>query len=279
MTAPLKSGTVGNVVHGSHGRRFAAHFEARPQDVRPLPDDNPAVVDGRSIFQHSVVSPEDAGRILISGANQRKIGAFVSKGKWRGFPIYTLTLEERASCPRSCEHWLSCYGSTMPYARRHRHGENLEVILAAEVKLLAIRHPAGFVVRLHVLGDFYSREYVGLWHTLLLQTPALHIFGYTANHPNGDIGLAVNILNFSFPGRVSIRFSGENVPAHVLRARTIWRQPESHMVEEGLVCPAQTGRVECCGACGFCWQSDKPVAFIAHGRVVRGKGKKAGHDI
>ena len=93
---------------------------------------------------------------LKSGENSAKIGGLIVKGRWRGFPVYTLTLEERATCPRTCHHWRSCFGNGTHLADRIAAGANLEWRLEREVALLDIDHPRGFVVRLHVLGDFYS---------------------------------------------------------------------------------------------------------------------------
>ena len=56
----------------------------------------------------------------------------------------------------------------------------MEARLEREIEVLDVRHGGGFVVRLHVLGDFYSVEYVGLWRRLLRQYPTLRVFGYTA---------------------------------------------------------------------------------------------------
>lgn len=47
----------------------------------------------------------DMSSILVSGFLNVKIGRDVRKGKWKGYWIYTLSLEARATCPRSCEHW------------------------------------------------------------------------------------------------------------------------------------------------------------------------------
>src|SRR5262249_50176189 len=57
---------------------------------------------------------------------------------------------------------------------------DLEWRLERDVARLRMKHPDGFVVRLHVLGDFYSVEYVKLWGKLLERHPGLHIFGFTA---------------------------------------------------------------------------------------------------
>jgi hypothetical protein len=143
-------------------RRFTDHKKVgKPLTLSP---DHPAVIEGRTMFPSRVTEEHD--RLLKSGQNQRKLGSHVSKGRWAGMPIFTLTLEERATCPRSCQHWNDCYGNHMHWPKRHAHGPELEGKLALELAVLAAKYPAGFVVRLHILGDFYSSEYVRRWYRL-----------------------------------------------------------------------------------------------------------------
>jgi hypothetical protein len=113
--------------------------------------------------------------VLKPGSNQWKLGGEILKGDWRGFPVYALTLEERATCPKTCQHWRSCYGNRMHRAHRMPHGTELERRLEIEIAQHAEEHPNGFAVRLHVLGDFYSVEYVELWRKLLERHPVLEI--------------------------------------------------------------------------------------------------------
>ena len=54
-----------------------------------------------------------------------KVGQFVHKGEFKGYRIFTLTLEERATCPKSCNQWDVCYGNNMPFAHRLEHGAEL----------------------------------------------------------------------------------------------------------------------------------------------------------
>jgi hypothetical protein len=152
-----------------------------------LPSDHPAISEGRTIYP-TTVRPAEAGDrwALKSGVHNRKIGGKVLTGRWAGLPIYTLTLEERATCPTTCRHLRSCYGNRMDLADRVQAGPELESRLAAEVEALDIRHVHGFVVRLHVLGDFYSVEYVELWRRLLRQFETLRVWGYTARHDQRD---------------------------------------------------------------------------------------------
>jgi hypothetical protein len=215
---------------------------------------------GRTIFPTRVFGPGEVARVIKSGHQSRKIGAFVTKGFAKGWPIYTLTLEERATCPRSCGEWLSCYGNNMQAAERIEAGPPLEKAICAEVMSLAKAHPAGFLVRLHVLGDFYSPEYVHLWGLLLAAHDALHLFGFTAHAPDSAIGRAVAELAADFGWRrAAIRFSGQ---PHELRASQVIDAGES--AGESVACPAQTGGTDCCGTCALCWQSERSIAFRRH---------------
>jgi hypothetical protein len=53
----------------------------------------------------------------------------------------------------------------------------------ARIEAAAGAAPGGFMVRLHVLGDFYSTDYVQLLAVALTAFPALHVFGFTARDP------------------------------------------------------------------------------------------------
>lgn len=215
---------------------------------------------GRSIFPSRVFDPDEVGRVLKSGQQSRKIGAVCTKGARAGWPIFTLTLEERATCPRSCRQWLDCYGNNMQAAERIVGGPELEESLAEEVAALAQAHPAGFMVRLHVLGDFYAPGYVALWARLLEQFPALHLFGFTAHAPDTPMGRAVALLAGDFGwGRAAIRFSGQ---PHAERAARVVAAGEHD--PDAVACPAQEMKTDCCATCALCWHSTRSIAFRVH---------------
>ncbi len=254
----------------SYLRRFGS-LHIRPHEVIALDRANPAVVRGRTIFPTTVFGPADTPRLLVSGHNNRKIGKEVQKGEWSGMSIYMLTLEERATCPRTCQLWRECYGNAMHMARRHRHGPDLEARLAREVAVLARENPRGFVVRLHVLGDFYSVDYVRLWTSLLRSVPELHVYGYTARS-GCDIAAAIADMNVAFPSRCFVRQSGSEAgPGRAIVVN------HDAPIAGAFICPAETSKTECCSTCGLCWATaarDKAVAFIRHG-MVRGRRRRA----
>lgn len=219
--------------------------------------DHRAVVEGTSLFRKSANEHKrGTARILVSGHNSRKIGKFVTKGKWAGFPIYTLTLEERKTCPRECSMWQGCYGNRMPWALRYQPGEKTETRIEDELSKLSKKHPNGFVVRLHVLGDFYSVEYVERWEHWLERFPQLHVYGYTARQD--DIGHAIEKLATEKWERFSVRSSGNlNLPNTKVQL--------NGQEIEGIICPAETGKSECCGTCSLCWSApDKTIVFLEH---------------
>lgn len=247
------------------GRKFAnggplkRHVSHKPGGrAVVLKDDHPAVAEGRTLFPSTVLHSSLLPRLLKSGANSRKTGKMVTKGRWAGMPIFTLTLEERATCPRSCQQWNACYGNNMHLADRIIADAVMRRRLRDEVEALASAHPAGFVVRLHILGDFPDVAYVNLWAHMLGRFTALRVFGYTAHDPESEIGRAIMALSFDFYDRCRVRFSGTDEDG--LGALVIDSAADSKHV----VCPAQTGATDCCGTCGLCWTMDRVVEFVRH---------------
>lgn len=219
------------------------------------------VEEGRTKFPKTVVAP--SSNILVSGHSNIKIGRDVRQGAFQGYWIYTLSLEERKTCPSSCSHWENCYGNNMPWAKRNSHADpdKLTDAIATNLsELLAVRGRAGVLVRLHALGDFFNPHYVGFWAYMLHTHPKLAIFGYTAWLPDTEIGKAVNQLIDLYPGRAMIRFSNGGLPSR----STVPIINEVDCPPGAFVCPEQTGQFEACGKCGACWTTLKNVAFMAH---------------
>lgn len=201
--------------------------------------------------------------MLKSAKHNKKLGGKIKVKHWKDMPLYQLTLEERQTCPDYCEQWDNCYGNNMPFAHRfdHTHPKFLEM-LEFNIGRLASIHPQGFVVRLHVLGDFYSQEYVNFWDDRISEHKELNIYGYTHHHPSSDIGRAIARLNRIAPLRFRVRYSdapGERFSTHVVRSA------EDVTDKNMIICPEQLGKTESCSTCGLCWTApDKKIAFIEH---------------
>ena len=64
-----------------------------------------AINEKRTLFPKNRRNPiENKTDILKIGSNNDKLGGLIEKGIWAGLPIYSLTLEERKTCPTSCPH-------------------------------------------------------------------------------------------------------------------------------------------------------------------------------
>jgi hypothetical protein len=131
------------------GPRHDAHH-----DLAPPPSEAPngggrrdlRAAPGASYRPHHlpvrVFDPDEVKRVLKDGHQSRKIGKTAMKGPRRGWPIFTLTLEERATCPRTCAAWAFCYGNAMQAAERIVAGAELEQALWDELAGAAGRSSA-----------------------------------------------------------------------------------------------------------------------------------------
>lgn len=245
-----------------HGRATTSRFALRPlsDKVARLPAiDSEAMRNLRTLYPTTVRASGNEA-VLKAGFHSSKIGGEVIKGPWRGMPIFTLTLEERATCPVSCRHLRSCYGNTMHFARRFIHGEQFERHLVENVVTLVKQYPYGFVIRLHVLGDFYSVRYVNLWRVLIESFPQVHVFGYTSRYDD-DIGVALCGLVTDHWHRFAVRFS--NAPDATMPATLSIELPVQRPADS-FICPQQTGGTESCSTCAACWSTTKRVCFLQH---------------
>lgn len=204
--------------------------------------------------------------VLKDGAHNSKIGGDVLVGRLRGAKIFTLTLEERATCPKSCALWQTCYGNSMPHSRRWRHGPELEARIEQEVAALCAQHEL-VLIRLHILGDFYSTSYVAMWRRMLIRHRGLHVFGFTAWPARSEIGAAIARVRTWNPERFAIRHSGT---AGEWGSFTIDFPTEKNRLGDAVVCPEQRaamngeGKADHCGACGLCWSGASAIVFVEH---------------
>jgi len=255
-------------------RRFTGKPELAPWAVRGLAPDHPAMRENRTLFPSTVVTVTDdtPDRLLVSGVNNRKLGSVVAKGAFKGYALYGLSLEERATCPADCALRNACYGNGMQMARRHRIGDP-DVFydrLGFEILELLDEHEDGLLVRLHVLGDFPSVEYVAFWADALAENPKLACYGYTRRRTTAwggdEIGDAIEALKEQYPDRFRIRWSSE--VSRPDGAVVIGNVPKTPRIAEGIVCPAQTEATACCASCGLCWEPNAcndTIVFIKHG--------------
>lgn len=221
-----------------------------------LRPDNPALSEHRTVFPYRVKTVTEVKRVLQSVANNSKLGngvPMVAKGKWRGMAAFSLTLEERATCPSTCTMWADCYGNNVRFATRISNEDPGALMAQIEGEVRALLRTYGKILtRPHVLGDFFSVEYARFWADLVRRYPGLHIFGFTQWPRDSDIGRAVQAINSEDPERVWIRFSNAGGPM------------SANVEGEGIQCPEQIGKTASCMSCGLCWSTTHPIAFKRH---------------
>lgn len=212
-----------------------------------------------TIYRKSIKLPaESTTGVLKKGSQNKKLGFKVTAKKWEGKRLYSLTLTERDTCDQSCHHWEDCYGNNMPFAHRFST-VGLIPKLREEIRFLLAKHKNGVVIRLHVLGDFYSEEYIQFWGEMLRDNPRLCIFGYTGVPPISVLGWEIWSMNLLCPNRCVIRFSRN----HSYDKTNSFACDES-FEGDSFTCPEQTGKVKSCAACGLCWTALRTVKFLSH---------------
>ena len=225
-----------------------------------LNHDHAAIVNSRSIYQKNIHDAATYPYKVIKVPTDTKLGKKVKKGKLKGSKIYILTLEERATCDSDCEHWLNCYGNNMPFAHRFIVNDALYPAIERDLDELDAKGKP-YLVRLHILGDFFNLKYVFFWRKQLAKRELLNIYGYTRNHPTKALGIAIKAVRQEYGERFAIRFS--NYPDDPMSAQS------KDSSTDGVGCPEQLGLAESCGDCALCWSMpNKPVIFYPdlHGR-------------
>ena len=224
-----------------------------------------APVKTTTIYPKSIKTPiSHKFKLLKPGSNNKKLGNIVTAKKWTGKRMFSLTLVERITCPESCHHWDDCYGNNMPFAHRFNTVGLLHT-LEDEVAALSKKYPEGIVIRLHVLGDFYSISYVAFWERILELYPNVCIYGYTARWYE-PIQKAIAAMNRKWSNRCVIRYSRNRayIPNDDI-LRDSWKfAAEESYVGPTFTCPEQLGTLPDCASCGACWIANKTVKFLSH---------------
>jgi hypothetical protein len=153
----------------------------------------------------------------------------------------------------------------MPFAHRFKTNsdEVFTKILEEEIFYLLKKHKFGIHIRLHVLGDFFSKYYINFWRSILWSFDRVSIYGYTAHKPTSKLGKQINdaINQIGFE-RFAIRFSNADVE---LSANSTEYKPKKNVSFKPIVCLEQENKVANCVSCGVCWNSKaKQILFKTH---------------
>ena len=217
-----------------------------------------AIDNGRTIYTNNVFNSVNYNSNLLKISNNKKLGKFIVKGRHINKPMYSLSLEERKTCPKSCFHWKTCYGNNMPFAHRFMGNDKLMLRLENELNLLSIKHKEGILIRLHVVGDFFSVRYVKFWKKMLFKYSNISIFGYTARTPFSEIGKEIVNLRNKIWDRFSVRFSNSVMELSANSENLLGGK-------KGIICPEQLDKTKNCANCGLCWNKNiDNIIFKTH---------------
>ena len=245
---------------------FFVAFRCVSSDTNYMSKLAQAHAEARTVYAKSVKDSSYTGSVLKLSSND-KLGKRIRKGAWKGATIFTVTLEERKTCPSDCAMWAKCYGDNMPFA--HRMGMDTADLMQRLEKEVAIACETykKVAVRLHVLGDFFSLEYVVFWRKLQHKFQNLYIWGYTAHKVGSPIGQAITEYNTSIGGRWLVRFSN-NTNASLARVGEYTCAVDAPEETGYVSCPEQTGKADSCGDCGLCWNHSvlKGIRFLDHSK-------------
>ena len=165
-----------------------------------------AIVNSQTMYRKNLHDAGNYKYAVIKASTNIKLGNKVTKGHLKGARIFTLTLEERATCDSECEHWLDCYGNNMPFGHRFKANDALMVSIERDLNKLDAKGKP-YLVRLHILGDFFSVEYILFWRRQLAKREYLNVYGYTRNHPTKPLGYALKLVRKQYGKRFAVRFS------------------------------------------------------------------------
>lgn len=241
-----------------------------PRSNSITPKQKIAIKNKTTVFTNKVINAADyVGNVLKLAEHNAKLGngkSIIQKGKLKGAPLYYLTLEERATCPTDCMHYYDCYGNSAWMATRFKANSALCTKIKQEVAILSGQYKK-FLVRLHILGDFFSPQYVKLWSDLVEKHDELYIFGYTAWH-SGPIYEAIRENLLTKMGRVNIRFSVDNWGLDSFDSFDsiphMFASSEDYS-GNSITCPEQLDKTDSCLTCGLCYNNGtNTIKFLNH---------------
>ena len=216
-----------------------------------------------TIYKKSIKDVKNYPYKVLKKSTNKKLLKTVTKGRFKGYEFLTLTLVERETCPEYCYHWEICYGNNMPFAHRFKHGKDLEERIKKEISEL--NPNKNYLIRLHILGDFYSIGYVQLWLDLLDQYFNIAIYGYTAVLHNSNIGKIISFGNEKHLNtnkkRFNIRFSNQPKLTYSANSFDVQKPKKG----TSIICPHQTGQRKGGADCALCWDTEKvSIIFKTH---------------
>lgn len=217
-----------------------------------------------TIYKKNIFDLENYQFKILKPSTNKKLGKKVLKGKYKDYKFFTLTLVERETCPNDCIHWSDCYGNNMPFAHR-MSAKDEELLMKRIYNDLLNNTNKLLLIRLHILGDFFSVKYVKFWRKMLNTFNNIGLYGYTANNIKSSIPLsraiAKEIIKLNNNEHCHIRFSNDLNVSFSANSYDIVKPLKG----VSIVCPVQENKTANCGTCGLCCnQKEQQTIFKTH---------------
>ena len=194
-----------------------------------------------TIYENNIFELDNYQFKILKPSTNKKLGKKVLKGKYKDYKFVTLTLVERETCPKDCIHWLNCYGNNMPFAHRIS-SKNAQLLEERIYNDLLNSTNQLLLIRLHILGDFFSVKYVKFWRKMLNTFNNIALYGYTANNIKSSIPLsqaiAKEIIKLNKNDNCHIRFSNDLTISFSANSYDIVKPVKG----VSLVCPVQENK-------------------------------------
>lgn len=120
-------------------------------------------------------------------------------------------------------------------------------------------------VRIHSSGDFFSNEYIKMWHEIAIFCPNAHFWAYTRSW--NESTLLKELEELQALENIQLFASWDHTmpePPKEWRQSIVYK-PDTVSNHQGLICPEQSGNSPNCISCKFCIRKGKEnVLFILH---------------
>jgi hypothetical protein len=195
---------------------------------------------------------------LCLGQGNRKVGR-----------ILTFSLPSLVTCPGASA-WCRehCYARRIERLRpncRRAYTRNLKLSLDSDqfITSLLFSLPATTrALRIHVGGDFYSREYCEAWYRICQLRPRTRFYAYTRSWTLPKLSESLDELK-SLANTSIFASTDPGMPLPPLHWRMAFVQNDPRA--NGLPCPHQQGEVHSCLDCGYCFNGEGGnVVFKIH---------------
>lgn len=186
---------------------------------------------------------------------ERRCLILISKGNLKLGTLPSFSLPVIVTCPGKtpfCDHY--CYGLKGQFTAvsiKEKNDKRLDASLEddfADIIVGEIRKAIAPAFRLHVIGDFYTRDYVEKWIEIAERLPTIIFFGSTRSWRCEFMDDALKRLrdlpNVYIKASVDVADNLEPLTC----GWNIWS-----VEGEGVPCPHDYGLVESCAKCKRCW--------------------------